>query len=244
MHFRDHKLLIMGLVLLLISGAANVWAACAAGSFKPFTASVLTKYYTDGKLVRTEVQLHAMRADGSMARLVQSVDDKPGGMRIVFDVPRSLRVTIEPVTQSLTTYHWSPRETQNVRDPSRGCRYAPDAPADAMFGVAVRKYGEHWTAGPKEIDEEGWIAPSLGCYALSHSYRVSEFGQEVSHTTSDVISITSGDPPAGLFEVPANYVERKPSEVMALRAEKLGQQSPVPQTALKLDEAYNSRHSQ
>ena len=63
--------------------------------------------------------------------------------------------------------------------------------------------------------------------------------------TSEVVSITFGDPPAELFEVPANYTERKPSELMALRAQKLGKQRPayLQQTGPKLDAAYDSRHN-
>src|SRR5882672_5874797 len=68
--------------------------------------------------------------------------------------------------------------------------------------------------------KEGWVAPSLGCYALKRSYDVSESGQKGGRTTSEVVSITFGDPPAELFEVPANYTERKPSELMALRVQR------------------------
>jgi hypothetical protein len=220
-------------------------ASQAPVSYKPFTATVLTEYFDEeGRLGRTEVALQGMRSDGSLAKLTETVNDRPAGRRTVSDVPRGLRVTIDPSTRSLTTYRWGSREAQAERDPSGGCRYAPDAPSRVILGLDVRRYETHWPAGERQIDEEGWVAPSLGCYPLERSYQVSESGQPVGRTTITVVSITIGDPPGELFEVPGNYAERKPSEVMALRAEKEGRPCPtcMAGSASSLDKVYDSRH--
>lgn len=235
-----------GLVAVLLTATRFASRATqAAGSYKPFKATVLTRFYDhEGKLNGTKITLGAVRADGSIAELVETIDDRPSGVRHVSDLPRSLRVVVDTLTESRTTYHWGAREIRSERDPSGGCKFAPDAPTDTILGVEARRYEKHWTAGTRQIDEEGWVAPLLGCYALKRSYDVSESGQKIGSTASEVVSITFGDPPGELFDVPANYTERKPSELMALHAEKLGKRPPayMQRTGPKVDEVYDSRH--
>ncbi len=219
--------------------------ARAAGPFQPFTAAVSTSFYDAGDNLRgVKLSLQAVRADGSIATLVQSSNGIPSrGLRVVSDLPHSSRVLIDPLSQSRSTYRWSARSVQAERDPSGGCAYLSGSPSKVILGVTVRPYKKHWTDGATEFDEQGWIAPTLACYALERSYVVSESGRATARTTTLVTSVSPGDPPAALFDVPAAYTERPPSLLMALRAEKLGQPLPpyLSQTGPVLDQAYNSR---
>src|SRR6266702_6988919 len=73
-----------------LRAAHGAHAAQAGESFQPFTATVFTRGYDGrGNPVGTKVALWAMRSDGSMARLLESYNDRPSGIRTVFDLSRS-----------------------------------------------------------------------------------------------------------------------------------------------------------
>jgi len=77
---------------------------------------------------------------------------------------------------------------------------------------------------------------------MERSYDVFESGLKIGRTTDDVISISFGDPPADLFQIPPSYTERKPSEVMALHEQLRGRQRPawLDRTGPIADQAYES----
>jgi hypothetical protein len=65
-----------------------------------------------------------------------------------------------------------------------------------------------------ESDDDGgtkWIAPALDCYPLKET----QLSSRGSHNEITVTAVAEGEPSATLFAVPANYIERPPSQVDA-----------------------------
>jgi len=76
---------------------------------------------------------------------------------------------------------------------------------------------------PGAVDTEFWNAPDLDCYPLRQIMEFRDASGKVTDLSDDsVISVSRGEPSADLFSIPADYVERPPSEVERLNAEKTG----------------------
>jgi hypothetical protein len=85
------------------------------------------------------------------------------------------------------------------------------------------------------------VAPPLGCPALKEDYTVTlNTGEERLRSSYEVTSLIPGDPNAALFEIPGDYVERPPSEVLAEEAKLKSQETctACQSSSTGLDEAY------
>lgn len=58
-----------------------------------------------------------------------------------------------------------------------------------------------------------WAAPGLDCYVLSMSAVKYVNSNPGSKTSRETVSLIPGEPQTSLFAIPANYVERSPSQV-------------------------------
>jgi hypothetical protein len=98
--------------------------------------------------------------------------------------------------------------------------------------------------GSEKIDEDKWLAPSLNCLALKHTYKLFDSGKLVGRTTEEIVSLSTGSPDPSLFEVPEHYTERSPSQALAERARRLGHSCSTCGTVKEtLDKAYESRYA-
>jgi len=86
------------------------------------------------------------------------------------------------------------------------------------FGIIRIQLGK-----PGAVDTEFWNAPDLDCYPLRQIMEFRDASGNVTDLSDDsVISVSCGEPSADLFSIPADYVERPPSELERLNAEKTG----------------------
>jgi len=240
-------------VLVLLAGGSALLYTIAAGRGRAqqipatrasFAATVIRKYY-DGSdsLRRTETLILANRADGSSALMYLTKNDRPHVVRMVLNLPEARRVTVDPQTESLTTYKVTQAEVKMLSAPNPTCPVSAGATPATFLGYPVLVDHKQITAGSRQFDEERWVAPSLNCVALKRSDRAFESGKFIARTTEEALSLHLGDPDPSLFDLPANYTERKPSQVQAERARLEGTQCPSCEKAAGqvLDKVYESR---
>jgi hypothetical protein len=132
------------------------------------------------------------------------------------------------------TFYLTPSELQHEVDRAESCPGAISAaPAEheRILGYDVVKLTEEGRApnNGKEFTE-AWVAPELNCYVLRRSASLSD-GPD-----------TEGEPPPAMFDVPAEYVERSPSQLSAEWAARFGQPFLGREsTVQRLDQRYYAR---
>ena len=221
----------------------------------PFVAKVAVRSYdAAGQLTMTEMRTEAVRGDGSDVWVRETQNGRPLDMRVVRDLSRGVRVSVEPRTRSLTTYKLTAREKALGYGwrASAGCKLGPwleraTGDVGTMLGYNVVKGAETMPpAGPGvRVEREVWMAPRLGCYPLSAKMTKYEDGQMIQWSLAEVVSIEEQEPDPALFVLPADYTERKPSEVLALLPPPPnGRPCTACATGANkvLDQAYASRH--
>lgn len=207
------------------------------------TAKVVIDYFGKaGKLARTETYMEAVRPDGSIARLRKTVDGRPDPIDTVLDLTKAERITFDPLGKTVTTYHLKAKAVKALAAPGPKCEIPGDASPETTLGYLTYHFNESHVFGTKTVREEKWVAPALDCFPLRRSYEVWDSGQYQGRTVGHVISLTVGTPDSSLFEVPKGYVERTPTEAMAIHAEKLGRKCGAcsSRSGRSLDQAYES----
>ena len=194
---------------------------------QPFTATIATALYHGGSVqpLITRYTTVAFRSDGSevTVRHVQAPDGNPYDERVVLDLTSAQRVSVDPMTQSRTTYSMGPKELAHYKNSRVNCAASPSATTSTILGYAVTKATRSGPAAAgKNFSTEDWRAPALGCLSLS---RVTVWTNSATGVVTDrqvrkVLTIVEGDSAESLFMVPSNYVERSPGEVLALFASK------------------------
>jgi hypothetical protein len=107
-----------------------------------------------------------------------------------------------------------------------------EPPAKVLGFDVVHLRGEPPGAG---FYVDRWSAPALNCFVIREELASSEYKQ-----VRSTVSVHLGEPDPSLFEVPGNYVERSPSEIMALAAaQRNGRVDP--HAASQLDSIYWNR---
>ena len=236
---------LVALISVLYALATRTGRAQVPATRASFSATGITKYYdASAALRRTEAWILAKKPDGSSARATLSRDDHPDQIRTVVNVPAGWRVSIDPLSESVTTYKLTESEKKELSADVPSCPTSDSSTNSTFLGYPTVLDHEQKILGSRQIDEDKWLAPSLNCLALKRSYKVFDSGKLVGQTTEEVVSLSAGAPDPSLFEVPTNYTERSPSEAMAERARRLGQSCPTCANAEEtLDKAYSSRHT-
>jgi hypothetical protein len=210
----------------------------------PFEAVVVEKQYQKGVVApyRIEDFDYARRSDGSWVEDVKKQIMPNGGWgdeRIVMDYSTGKRVSIDPSTESVTSYQSSAKAIAQLSAPPIACSNDPNAKHVEVLGydtVVVERILPGPTPNFGKVTD--WEAPQLNCFPLQETAAID--GGEWSRTR-EALLVKEGDPPTELFEIPVSYVERAPSAVMAERARRF----PADQAAQAavsrsqpLDEAY------
>ena len=171
-----------------------------------------------------DLTMFARKGDGSWAEMTTT--DNPSGevleLRTFWDVSSDREVTLEPTTKSVMTYFLTPQEMHTKVEDSLTCPPAvksPTAQHQRILGYDAVNATEEDPGSRHNQYFVAWVAPELGCYAL----RRSETRSDGPHNEFEATSITEGEPPAWMFQVPADYVERSPSELSAEWAARFGQ---------------------
>lgn len=208
----------------------------------PFVAVIVERQYqgTVRTPVRVQDSVYARRSDGSSVEDVKKQIMPNGGwadQRIVMNYATATRTSIDPSTESLTSYHYPAKAIARLATPPTACSSDPNAKHTTILGydaVAV----EHRLPGPRpgwgKVTD--WEAPQLNCFPLLET---AEFGAGAGTLTREALLVKEGDPSAGLFEIPSTYVERAPSEVMAERARRFPEDEAAKAAVSQaLDDAY------
>jgi hypothetical protein len=94
--------------------------------------------------------------------------------------------------------------------------------------------------GGKKISVESWRAPALNCYPLREKLFLGDGNEKIVTHVREVISVMPGEPDATLFQIPAGWTERSPSQVYAEFERRYPAYARgIPPVAVEQDKAYN-----
>ena len=210
---------------------------------KPFTAVMVEKQYPgeSDQPTRTEVYLRAFRADGSQVTVKrgQSPHQEWKETKTILDLSGRKRVAVDQFTGSMTTYPLTEGGVGFYESwPKSECTGRPNLPRSTLLGYEVRKVQKELGAGTLL---ELLMAPALDCFEVQENWSVGPGNGPKHRVTRQALYVIEGDPPAALFEIPATYVERAPSEVAAEFARRYPEQQLFShETAQAMDEAYQA----
>ncbi len=212
-------------LLCLVAAAAGLLISYRAGSqseggvvMRPFTAQIIEKHFPpNGNLGPLPGAIDyitvARKTNGSQARFlpIQGPDGSYGQLRGIFDVAGK-RVSLEPFTESITTYQIPSAHVAHAITASESCPPDAESPtterSQRLGYEVVRVIETH--SSTRGIETNGrWLAPALGCFPLAESL-TSPSG---SRNETQVVSIMEGEPPDSWFTIPRAYTERSPSQV-------------------------------
>jgi len=214
-------------------------AQAASGPITPFTArTTMTQFDKDGLVTATEVMINAVRSDGSQVMLRESINNRSVGAKSLVDVPSRKRISVDPLTRSITTYSLAADDIAALRPQPSACN---GGERNNIQGRDVFQKATDEVFGEKNQHRESWLAPELGCFPLRSKVTLSVNGMLKLTKTEEVFLLVVGEPDRSLFAVPADYTERSPSEVFRERARIKGTTCRECDSAgQKLDEAYRS----
>ena len=219
------------------------WVLQAQGSVPAYAAAFDIKQFgPTGNIVSTQTVIKGERSDGSRVWVRAVLDNRSVGIRSIVDVPSRKRVTVDPVTESVTTYKLSSAEAQHLSSPAQ-CTAVVPGRQETIMGFQSVQQNERTTAGSRVITSQRWVAPALNCLPLRSITDIADDGELKAHIVEQASSIQLTPPDASLFSIPVNYTERAPSQVFAEAARRRGQPCTTCTSAAsqQLDMAYQNR---
>jgi hypothetical protein len=184
-----------------------------------------TQITPDGSPVGTDVWTIAISRPGSFVEAHESRNGIAiGPKRIIVDVINLRRVSVDPPTESITTYPLSRKTITGLLDFKFSCSDDPGAEHKQFFGHQAVKVTHERLAGTVKLGYEDWIATELGCLVVKSTVKRYQNGIFQATRYKDVTALTLGEPYSSLFQIPQTFVERKPSEVMQESARRKGEQ--------------------
>ena len=158
----------------------------------------------------------ARRSNGThmVSFSVDSPTHEKGAVVEIFDFVKLTYAFLEPFTESVSTYRHTAQDLRGLDGEKPGCTSDELALAKAS-GSAAYMLGYLVVPITTAESESGgggtkWVAPALDCYPLKETQIF-----RGSHNEITVTGVAEGEPPANLFTVPSNYIERPPSQVDA-----------------------------
>jgi len=236
-----------GAVLILSSFCFVRHVVAPPRAWVPFQVVMVERQYRAGTRapVRSLDYLFARRGDGASVRSVRMQIMANGGwadQRIIEDFAGYRRTSIDPATESLTTYHYSSRLAARLSTPNSKCSDDPRAAHVQILGYDTVLATQTLPTPGAGIEVKEWRAPQLNCFALREEAAIPDNELTI---TREALLVSQGPPPASLFEIPPGYVERSPSEVTAERARRFpdetGASAPCCDASIsRLDEVYRN----
>ncbi len=224
--------------LSLAMVAGGLWAFQKPAASEPFRPLTGVRFMAEIEIERNgasgaksfERARFAYREDGSWVRETVSVDGVPVNARVIYNAATNARQSVSDSTKSKTTY-------PGMGGVLRPCTEAANA---QFMGLPV--YERTVKSGRKEAIQT--VAPSLNCLVLQEKVFDVNGGERRLFQESRVVSINRDDVPEALFEAPTDYVERSPSEAIALEDAVHGRTCAECEirTNKKLDEVYSKSH--
>lgn len=224
------SLLLAAAAILLTNHAAEEPPAGARGAApkeREFTAVKLATVYNElGEVHSITARVEAFRADGSRFFMSPPQNDgvaqrpRSQDLRYVEDRTKRLSAMILPGERMVSSFSVPETESWGTRSypEPKLCSYLlealdSDPPSEraVMRGYEVRKH----TFGA-DGSHEVWVAPELDCYEMSSTQWRLDVNRRKSRIAmvAEAVFIREGDPPAEYFDVPADFRECPPSELM------------------------------
>ncbi|HWB86289.1 MAG TPA: hypothetical protein VG675_19255, partial [Bryobacteraceae bacterium] len=186
-----------------------------------FTASVRETLYSypAGKQAAVKDTVFAFAETGKRVEIRQVTN--PAGQsaeqRIVTDPNAHTRIVADGLTQLLTTTHMNHQNA--ARYTAKPSKCTGDAVPEhlSLLGYdVVKSVVLRTTQSGSTWKTESWNAPALDCFPLREIVTIQKAAQPAVVTNvREATNVVLGTPPASSFEIPAGYVERPPSGVMA-----------------------------
>lgn len=235
-------------------GALSYWVSTIAtvkaqgGEWTPFTVAMVERDYSGSSIKPWKVEnyIYAVRRDGSWVR-----DDKRqimphggwGDMRVVMNYSARTWTTVDPSTESIVTYPYSQKTIAHLSVPPVTCSNDPNAQHATVLGydtVVVRAQLPAPSGGVASATY--WKSPALNCFALKEVWTFRCKTCPAARNTREALVVSEGFPSPALYQIPRNYIERTPSEVLA-RSAQLNPAEPATPLATRktLDQIYQSR---
>lgn len=218
-----------------------------ATSWAPFTAVMVSQTYSHGSAAPTATgnHIHAVRGDGSWVDVaLREVRGQLYRVSVIQNLALRRRVTIDPMTESTTTYPLSAATANRLATPETSCTSDANAPHKSMLGYDVVEVKRNRPGpGGQTTVVDDWDATALNCFPLQRTVTLSQEGVASFRRIVTAISVAAGPPDSALFQVPGNYTERSPSQVLAAFAKRFpGASSSLPPSSAKsmLDGVYNN----
>jgi hypothetical protein len=187
---------------------------------------------TSARITFARTEILGVRADESVSR----ADLKnPAGNHSVYytllitDVRTGRHTVVDPLTESKTTYPSKAMIDQFHLKPANSC---PGQSGGEILGFPVVLENKSVTFPDRNLTIKYWRAPALNCLPLREEHRLSHANGKGSFEVLTAIKVTLGEPPTWMFEIPAAYTERTPSQVFAESAKRLGHSPLLPNEAV------------
>lgn len=163
------------------------------------------------------------------------------------------RVKVFPEAESISTLFAPKTSPIHLQQKCEASANQPglilsDSDPTSLLGYRVVRFSSvNSQKDGNQLVREDWKAPELNCASLrTVSGRVDAQGHARILQTIEATTVKMGEPDPKLFEVPANYTERAPSEALAELARRLGVPAPASNRGLEIaDKKYwDSRKNQ
>jgi hypothetical protein len=217
----------------------------AAATYVPFAVQIVEESFGNSAAVKpVTVQniVYGRQSNGSEASFtsVHSPDNQQTAELVyILDVNSRKEIQLEPFTKSSMTFYLSEQQLTQSLD-SRHSPTNVDALIEhsKILNYDVVRYRDNSGSSAEspidDVDDE-WIAPRLACFVLKEIFTVG--GGQWNRRT--VVSLTEGEPPSSMFNVPREYVERSPSEMASKWSDTFSGAKFLPDSSIRnMDQRY------
>lgn len=206
-------------VVGILTVAAGLDAHAQSIDRTTFTASIHETFYRypAGEQFKTRDLTVAVAATGLQIEARHLVNPAGQGVeqRIILDPVGPTRVVVDGLTESLTTTRYTSKPVTCTNDAAP--KHSTILGYDVVESIDVRnESGETWRT-------ESWTALALDCFPLRVATYIGKTGgSAVLTSVREAASVVVGQPAASLFEIPAGYTERAPSQSPIFRPHHAG----------------------
>jgi hypothetical protein len=205
---------------VILLGLKVVHSQLSPQPFRPFVVTKTMSSPVAGRpLPLVQIYSLAVRDDGSFVRIAHVQNVVPGRtayIRDIYDMQTGIWTTVDELSKSTETRHMSEHQMSTLKaNPAASCG---GKSAGEILGQKV-EYVENTREADDgyQITTKKWSATALGCITLrEETIMKTKDGTDwnlVADTNHQAISLTFQSVQQ-FFDVPSDYVERKPSEVL------------------------------
>ena len=213
------KILILP-IFVAVAGLAAKQYGTDPHTVRPFTATISGSTWITGYQVRLVKKTFAVRQDGSSVEVRALPDPAAEGQtfdsRVILDVANRRRVSVHPLTETITTMWLSEKSTDFHRFKQNPNCLDGAQPAALILGydVWLKDTTRPFRDGG-QLKERSWVSPRLNCFPLRIETVMELPGEPDDNSAQTVITVTEEEPGPSLFEIPSTYVEKTPSQSVA-----------------------------